>query len=140
MAFRYFHPEKPPPPYGILMGGQGRWAKLQGKPRFFCQQSGVTAVREVTEAAAEIGIKYLTLYAFSTENWSRPSIEVNALMSLLVETVRKELDTLKKNNIRLFAIGDLSQLPDKTRKALSSNNGRKGSENSRQRERNVVIR
>ncbi|HRO09372.1 MAG TPA: isoprenyl transferase [Saprospiraceae bacterium] len=110
--------EKLPHHIAIIMDGNGRWAKLQGKPRVFGHKSGVTAVREVTEAAAEIGIKYLTLYAFSTENWSRPSIEVNALMSLLVETVRKELDTLKKNNIRLFAIGDLSQLPDKTRKAL----------------------
>ena len=110
--------EKLPHHIAIIMDGKGRWAKLQGKPRVFGHKIGVTAVREVTEAAAEIGIKYLTLYAFSTENWSRPSIEVNALMSLLVETVRKELDTLKKNNIRLFAIGDLSQLPDKTRKAL----------------------
>ena len=84
------------------MDGNGRWAKLQGKPRVFGHKSGVTAVREVTEAAAEIGIKYLTLYAFSTENWSRPSIEVNALMSLLVETVRKELDTLKKKQYSII--------------------------------------
>lgn len=100
------------------MDGNGRWAKSQGKPRVFGHKNGVKSVREVTEAAAEIGIKYLTLYAFSTENWSRPALEVNALMSLLVDTIGKELATLTKNNIRLQAIGDLSQLPNKTRDSL----------------------
>ncbi|MCO6463788.1 MAG: isoprenyl transferase [Saprospiraceae bacterium] len=100
------------------MDGNGRWAKTKGQPRVFGHKNGVTAVREVTEAAAEMGIEYLTLYAFSTENWSRPEIEVNALMSLLIETVRKEISTLNKNNIRLQAIGNLTGLPDKTRKAL----------------------
>ena len=102
----------------IIMDGNGRWAKTQGKPRVFGHKNGVVAVREVTEAAAEIGIKFLTLYAFSTENWSRPSFEINALMSLLVETVRRELSTLNKNNIRLQAIGDLSKLPELTKKTL----------------------
>lgn len=100
------------------MDGNGRWAKTQGKPRVFGHKNGVTSVREVTEAAAELGINYLTLYAFSTENWSRPSFEVNALMTLLVETVKSELKTLNKNNIRLQAIGDLSKLPTKTYKTL----------------------
>lgn len=107
---------------------------MQGKPRVFGHKHGVTAVREVTEAAAELGIKYLTLYAFSTENWSRPSIEVNALMSLLVETVRKELATLNKNNIRLMAIGDLSKLPDKTRESLYE-----GIENTRNNTRMTLV-
>jgi len=100
------------------MDGNGRWAKEKGKPRVFGHKNGVVAVREVTEAAAEIGIEFLTLYAFSTENWSRPTFEVNALMTLLVETVKQELSTLNKNNIRLKAIGDLSGLPPKTRDAL----------------------
>jgi undecaprenyl diphosphate synthase len=102
----------------VIMDGNGRWAKKHGKARVFGHRNGVTSVREVTEAAAEIGISYLTLYAFSTENWNRPQLEVNALMSLLVETLRKEIETLTKNNIRLNAIGDLEKLPKRTRKAL----------------------
>ncbi|MGK0366194.1 MAG: undecaprenyl diphosphate synthase [Saprospiraceae bacterium] len=102
----------------IIMDGNGRWAKQHGKPRVFGHQSGVKSVRETTEAAAELGIKYLTLYAFSTENWNRPKFEVNALMALLVETIRKEVKTLNKNNIRLAAIGDLTRLPEKSQKAL----------------------
>lgn len=102
----------------IIMDGNGRWAKKNGKPRVFGHKNGVTAVREVSEAAAELGISYLTLYAFSTENWSRPLSEVNALMGLLVETLRKEINTLNDNNIRLQAIGDLSKLPKRTRIAL----------------------
>ena len=100
------------------MDGNGRWAKQKGKLRVFGHRNGVKAVRETTEAAAELGIKYLTMYAFSTENWSRPQTEVNALMSLLIQTVRKELSTLTKNNIRLQAIGDLSKLPKDTYRAL----------------------
>lgn len=100
------------------MDGNGRWAKEHGKPRVFGHRNGVTAVRETTEAAAELGIDYLTLYAFSTENWNRPRLEVNALMSLLVETLRKEIHTLNENNIRLQAIGDLEKLPPKTHEAL----------------------
>ncbi len=104
----------------VIMDGNGRWAKQQGKPRVFGHKNGVTAVREITEAAAELGVEYLTLYAFSTENWDRPAFEVNALMTLLLETVRTEIKTLQKNNIRLQAIGDLSRLPSKSRKALES--------------------
>lgn len=102
----------------IIMDGNGRWAKEKGKARIFGHRNGVKSVRETAEAAAEIGIKHLTLYAFSTENWSRPKIEVNALMSLLVDTIRKEIATLNKNDIRLNAIGDTSKLPKKTQKAL----------------------
>ncbi|MCO5232381.1 MAG: isoprenyl transferase [Chitinophagales bacterium] len=99
----------------VIMDGNGRWAKKQGKPRVFGHKNGVKAVREATEACAEIGIKYLTLYAFSTENWNRPSFEVTALMELLVLTIGREVKTLQKNNIRLNAIGNLSSLPSKTR-------------------------
>jgi undecaprenyl diphosphate synthase len=95
----------------IIMDGNGRWAKERGYDRIFGHQNGVTSVRETTEAAAEIGIKYLTLYAFSTENWNRPQSEVHALMELLIDTIEKETPTLNKNNIRLLAIGDLSRLP-----------------------------
>jgi undecaprenyl diphosphate synthase len=110
--------EKLPRHIAVIMDGNGRWAKQHGKPRVFGHRSGVQAVREITEAAAELGIEYLTLYAFSTENWSRPKLEVGALMRLLVETLHKEVKTLMKNNIRLKAIGDLSQLPEATYRAL----------------------
>ena len=102
----------------VIMDGNGRWAKKIGKARIFGHRNGVKAVRETTEAAAELGIKHLTLYAFSTENWNRPKLEVNALMMLLVETLKKEIETLNKNNIKLHAIGDLTKLPKKTYKAL----------------------
>jgi len=95
----------------IIMDGNGRWAKERGYDRIFGHQNGVTSVRETTEAAAEIGIEYLTLYAFSTENWSRPQQEVDALMELLIDTIERETPTLNKNNVRLMAIGDLSRLP-----------------------------
>lgn len=110
--------EKLPKHIAVIMDGNGRWAKEHGKPRVFGHRNGVTAVRETTEAAAELGVEYLTLYAFSTENWNRPRLEVNALMSLLVETLRNEINTLNENNIRLQAIGDLEKLPPKTHKAL----------------------
>ena len=110
--------DKLPRHIAIIMDGNGRWAKQHGKPRVFGHQNGVKSVRETTEAAAELGVEYLTLYAFSTENWNRPKLEVNALMSLLVETLNKEIKTLNKNNIRLQAIGDISKLPKKTYKAL----------------------
>ncbi len=100
------------------MDGNGRWAKKRNRPRIFGHRNGVKAVREVSEAAAEIGVEFLTLYAFSTENWSRPQPEVNALMTLLVETIRKEVSTLMENNIRLKATGDLGKLPQKTLAAL----------------------
>jgi undecaprenyl diphosphate synthase len=102
----------------IIMDGNGRWAKSQNQPRIFGHQHGVNAVRESTEACAELGIKFLTLYAFSTENWNRPITEVDALMSLLIETIHQEIPTLNKNKVRLKAIGDLSKLPDATKKAL----------------------
>ncbi len=102
----------------IIMDGNGRWAKQRGYDRIIGHQNGVTSVRETTEAAAETGIKYLTLYAFSTENWGRPKEEVDALMELLVDTIEKETPTLNKNNVRLLAIGDLSRLPAGAEKKL----------------------
>jgi len=95
----------------VIMDGNGRWAKQRGKLRTFGHTSGVKAVRETVESAAEIGIPFLTLYAFSTENWNRPKMEVSALMTLLVRTIHKETKTLMDNNIRLNAIGDLESLP-----------------------------
>lgn len=95
----------------IIMDGNGRWAKQQAQARVFGHQHGVEAVRRVIEAAAEAGVKYLTLYTFSTENWNRPKEEVDALMSLLVKAVHSELENLKKNQVRLKAIGDLTDLP-----------------------------
>jgi undecaprenyl diphosphate synthase len=102
----------------VIMDGNGRWAKAHGKPRVFGHKNGVKSVREISEAAAELGVGYLTLYAFSTENWSRPALEVSALMGLLVETIRSEVSTLNKNNIRLKAIGVLSKLPKRSQNAL----------------------
>ncbi len=102
----------------VIMDGNGRWAKQRRMPRVFGHKNGVTSVREVSEACAELGVEYLTLYAFSAENWGRPTLEVNALMALLVETVKNELTTLNKNNIKLTAIGDLSKLPTKTYNTL----------------------
>ena len=110
--------DKLPKHIAVIMDGNGRWAKKHGKPRVFGHRNGVKAVREATEAAAELGVKNMTLYAFSTENWNRPQMEVNALMALLVETIRGEIKTLNKNNIRLKAIGDLEKLPTKSHKAL----------------------
>lgn len=102
----------------IIMDGNGRWAKKKGAMRVFGHQSAVKAVREATEGCAELGVKYLTLYAFSTENWNRPQEEVNALMELLVSTIGKELSTLHENNVRLNAIGDLASLPAKCQREL----------------------
>ncbi|MCC7232003.1 MAG: isoprenyl transferase [Bacteroidia bacterium] len=111
--------EKLPLHVAIIMDGNGRWASQQGEIRTFGHQNGVKSVREVTEAAAETGVKFLTLYAFSTENWNRPRAEVNALMELLIHTIHVEKETLNKNNIRLLAIGDLMSLPEKCRKELN---------------------
>jgi undecaprenyl diphosphate synthase len=102
----------------ITMDGNGRWAKSKGKLRIFGHNNGVKAVRDTVEGAAEIGIEYLTLYAFSTENWDRPEKEVNALMTLLVSAINKETKTLMDNNIRLSAIGDIKKLPSKAQKEL----------------------
>ena len=102
----------------ITMDGNGRWAKTKGKFRIFGHKSGVKAVRDTVEGAAEIGIDFLTLYAFSTENWDRPKKEVDAIMSLLVSTINKETTTLMDNNIKLAAIGDLNSLPKKCQEEL----------------------
>jgi undecaprenyl diphosphate synthase len=104
----------------IIMDGNGRWAKQKGKLRIFGHKNGVKAVQSTIEGAAKIGIKYITLYAFSKENWNRPKFEVNALMELLVDTIQKEINTLNKNKIRLQAIGDLSTLPKKAKEKLKN--------------------
>lgn len=111
---------KLPKHIAIIMDGNGRWAKGKGKFRIFGHQNGVKSVREATEACAELGVEYLTLYAFSTENWNRPQLEVMALMELLVSTIKKETATLMKNNIRLAAIGNLNDLPKKCYSELTS--------------------
>jgi undecaprenyl diphosphate synthase len=103
---------KLPQHIAIIMDGNGRWAKSRGEMRVFGHQNGVESVRQTSTAAAELGVKYLTLYAFSTENWKRPKCEVDALMNLLVQTLNSELGTLMDNNIRLRAIGDLSHLQE----------------------------
>jgi undecaprenyl diphosphate synthase len=102
----------------IIMDGNGRWAKEKGKDRIHGHQQGVVSVREVVEGCSETGIEYLTLYAFSTENWNRPKYEVDALMELLVSTIRKEIDDLKKNKVRLHVIGNLKALPEKCQDEL----------------------
>ncbi len=104
----------------IIMDGNGRWARSQGKPRVYGHQHGVDSVYSVMEGAAQIGLKYLTLYAFSTENWNRPSDEVNALMDLFVEAIHSYLQTMLDNNIRLQVIGDLERLPLRTRTNMQS--------------------
>lgn len=96
----------------IIMDGNGRWAKEKGESRITGHYEGVRSVREVVEACAELGVEYLTLYAFSTENWNRPKEEVNALMELLVSTIRKEANYLKENNVRLRVIGNMADLPE----------------------------
>lgn len=111
-------PDKLPVHIAVIMDGNGRWAQQQGMDRIMGHQHAITAVRETSEAAAEIGIQYLTLYTFSTENWNRPPCEVDALMNLLVSTIHEETATLNKNNIRLRAIGDLGKLKPDTRNAL----------------------
>ena len=104
----------------VIMDGNGRWAKKKGNSRIFGHKNGVVAVRETVEAAAELGIKYLTLYAFSTENWNRPKSEVDALMSLLISSLDEETPTLLKNNISLAVIGDISRLTDKVANQLET--------------------
>ncbi len=102
---------KLPKHIAIIMDGNGRWAKQKGAERIYGHENGVKSVRDAVETAAELGVEYLTLYAFSTENWNRPKEEVIALMQLLVHTINAETPTLNKNNIRLKAIGDLKSLP-----------------------------
>ena len=111
--------DKLPNHIAIIMDGNGRWALQHGLDRVGGHHKGVDSVRDIAEAAADLGIRYLTLYTFSTENWSRPKDEVDALMSLFVETIVKELDTLNKNNIRLSAIGDIKSLPEENYQMLT---------------------
>jgi undecaprenyl diphosphate synthase len=111
--------ERLPRHIAIIMDGNGRWAKEQGQDRLFGHYHGVESVRNIVEGCAELGIGYLTLYAFSTENWDRPQYEVVGLMELLVTTIRNEVESLNKNNIRLHVIGDMTMLPDYARKELN---------------------
>jgi undecaprenyl diphosphate synthase len=111
--------DKSPQHIAITMDGNGRWAKEKGKNRMFGHNNGVKAVRDTIEGAVEYGIKYITLFAFSTENWNRPKKEVNALMTLLVSSIHKETKTLLDNDVKLQTIGNIKQLPDKCQKKLS---------------------
>ena len=110
--------DKLPQHIAIIMDGNGRWAKQRGNLRVFGHKNGVTAVRDTVEGAAELGLRYLTLYAFSTENWSRPRTEIDALMQLLVSTLNSETETLIKNNVRLLTIGNTEGLPKKVKEKL----------------------
>lgn len=112
--------DRVPSHVAIIMDGNGRWAEQRGSHRIFGHQNGVNAVRASVEAAGEIGVKYLTLYAFSTENWNRPKAEVDALMELLVTTIHGEVDELLKKNVRLSVIGDLDSLPQSARENIVS--------------------
>src|SRR4051812_14792125 len=103
----------------IIMDGNGRWAQEKGEDRLYGHLHGVESVREIVEGAAELAVEYLTLYAFSTENWDRPEYEVTGLMELLVETIKKEVPTLNKNNIKLRVIGDTQMLPEFAQKELA---------------------
>ncbi len=102
----------------IIMDGNGRWAKKQGKLRVFGHENGMKTVRKIIEATASLGIEYLTLYTFSSENWNRPKLEVEALMMLLIKGLKKEVEAMHKNNIRLNAIGDLASFPKNIQKEL----------------------
>jgi len=102
----------------IIMDGNGRWARQKGNMRVFGHKAGVDSVRDITEACAQLGVDYLTLYAFSTENWGRPSNEVKALMRILVSSLRKEAENLHKNNIRLATIGQVERFPKECQREL----------------------
>ena len=110
---------KVPQHVAIIMDGNGRWAKSKGMERVFGHRNALTSVRESVEGAAEIGIKAITLYAFSTENWNRPRMEVNALMNLLVSSLKNELPTFQKNEVKVNAIGNLQSLPKKAQRVLT---------------------
>ena len=118
MSFDEFSTDEMPKHVAIIMDGNGRWAQQQGKNRLVGHEAGAKAVRRTVEAASKLGIKHLTLYAFSTENWKRPKVEVATLMTLLVRNLRRELARMTKNNIRLSAIGSLDKLPNKVRHEL----------------------
>ncbi|WP_196891129.1 isoprenyl transferase [Aureivirga marina] len=111
--------DRVPEHVAVIMDGNGRWAKQKSMPRVFGHKNGVKAVRSTIETAGEIGVKALTLYAFSTENWNRPKLEVKTLMSLLVSSLKNEVKNLQKNNVKLQAIGNLNLLPEKARKELN---------------------
>ena len=111
-------PNNLPRHIAVIMDGNGRWAKKQGAKRIFGHKSGIKSVKDITEGCADLGVEYLTLYAFSTENWNRPKLEVAGLMRILVSSLRKELDTLQKNEVKLCAIGDLQNLPRICQKEL----------------------
>lgn len=112
--------EKLPSHIAIIMDGNGRWAKQKGKPRIFGHQNGAHAVRQTIEGSVELGVKYLTLYAFSAENWKRPKMEVEALMTLLVTTIDEELKNLVDNNIHFQVIGNVSLLPDSVKRKIDT--------------------
>lgn len=118
MSFDEFNTDEIPKHIAIIMDGNGRWAQQQGKNRLRGHEAGAKAVKKTVEAAAELGIKHLTLYAFSTENWNRPKAEIATLMTLLVKSLRHELRQMTKNNIRLSAIGSLEKLPKQVRQEL----------------------
>ena len=110
--------ERLPVHVAIIMDGNGRWATQRGKERNFGHEQGVNAVRSVIECAAELGLKYLTLYTFSTENWNRPDEEISALMRIMVQSLNNETETLVRNNVRLMAIGDIQRLAEDVRSRL----------------------
>ncbi len=109
----HLDPTRIPEHVAIIMDGNGRWAKKQGHLRIFGHKHGVSAVRNAVEFAGEVGIKYLTLYTFSTENWNRPKTEINALMQLLVDTIQKELPSLMKNGVKVKTLGNMDDLPSR---------------------------
>jgi len=112
------NPQRLPKHVAIIMDGNGRWAKCQGKDRLFGHQNGVESVREVTEASVELGIKFITFYAFSTENWNRPVDEIEGLMHLMIQAIENETSTLMKNNVRFEVIGDIQKINKETKEAI----------------------
>src|SRR6188768_1473535 len=118
-AYELLDRSRMPQHIAIIMDGNGRWAKERGEDRVFGHYEGVISVRDIVNTCGELGIGYLTLYAFSTENWNRPKGEVDALMELLVNTIRKEVDELKKNNVRMHVIGDFESLPEVCQRELN---------------------
>ena len=118
MSLNQINKETMPRHIAIVMDGNGRWAKLKGLDRIYGHTNGIKSVREITEAAVEIGLDFLTLYTFSTENWSRPQKEIEGIMRLLVESIEKETPTFKENNVRLLVIGDMYRLPEDVRQKL----------------------
>jgi undecaprenyl diphosphate synthase len=124
------NPEKLPRHIAVIMDGNGRWARQKGAARIFGHRHAIQAVRDICEGCGELGVEYLTLYAFSTENWSRPKEEVDGLMELLVDALQKEMETLQKNKVRLSVIGDVTSLPgscqNKLKESLKETAGNKG--------------